>query len=108
MPHRRWPRTSPDKIEAESHGRIEIQRFPSMQLGGKPPELIDQVVDGVADIVWTVAGYTPGRFPTGEVFELPFMMTDAEATSRAYWQLAESRGLFDSEYADFKVLALHV
>jgi len=97
-----------DKIEAESGGRIEIQRFPAMQLGGKPPELIDQAIDGVADIIWTVAGYTPGRFPSAEVFELPFMMTNAEAVSRSYWELAESRNLFDSEYKDFKVLGLWV
>ena len=60
-----------DKIEAESDGRIEIQRFPAMQLGGKPPQLIDQAIDGVADIVWTVAGYTPGRFPRTEVSSCP-------------------------------------
>ena len=29
--------------------------------------------DGVADIVWTLPGNTPGRFPTTEVFELPFI-----------------------------------
>ena len=57
-----------DKIEQESGGRIEIQRFPSMQMGGKPPELMDQAIDGVADIVWTVVGYTPGRYPRTEVF----------------------------------------
>ncbi|NNC27543.1 C4-dicarboxylate ABC transporter, partial [Salinisphaera sp. USBA-960] len=28
-----------DKIEAESGGRIKIERYPAMQLGGKPPEL---------------------------------------------------------------------
>lgn len=76
-----------DKVEKESGGRIKIERYPSMQLGGKPPELIDQVIDGVADIVWTVSGYTPGRFPTTEVFELPFMMTNAEAASHAYWDM---------------------
>ena len=38
-----------------------------------------QAIDGVADVIWTVAGYTPGRFPRAEVFELPFTMTDAEA-----------------------------
>ncbi len=96
-----------DKIEAESGGRIEIQRFPAMQLGGKPPELIDQAIDGVADIVWTVAGYTPGRFPRAEVFELPFTMTDAGAMSRAYWDLAEET-MMDNDFADFKVLGLWV
>ncbi|GAB4576752.1 MAG: TRAP transporter substrate-binding protein [Roseibium sp.] len=96
-----------DKIEAESGGRIKIERYPAMQLGGKPPELIDQVVDGVVDIVWTVAGYTPGRFPRAEVFELPFTMTDAETMSRAYWKLAEEE-MMDTEFAPFKPLALWV
>ncbi|MFZ2102725.1 MAG: TRAP transporter substrate-binding protein [Oricola sp.] len=96
-----------DKIEAESAGRIKIQRFPSMQLGGTPPELIDQAIDGVADIVWTVAGYTPGRFPRAEVFELPFMMTNAEATSKAYWDIA-SREMLDQDFKDFHVIGVWV
>ena len=44
-----------------------------MQLGGTPPQLYDQARDGVADIVWTLPGSTPGRFPSTEVFELPFV-----------------------------------
>ena len=78
-----------DKIEAASEGRIKVDRFPSMQLGGTPPELLDQAIDGVADVVWTVVGYTPGRFPTTEVFELPFMVEDARAASCAYWTMFE-------------------
>lgn len=78
-----------DEIEAESDGRIKVDRFPSMQLGGVPPELYDQVVDGVADVVWTAVGYTPGRFPSTEVFELPFMVTDARAASYAFYKMFE-------------------
>ncbi len=96
-----------DKVEADSNGRIKVDRFPSMQLGGTPPQLIDQAIDGVADVIWTVAGYTPGRFPQLEVFELPFISTNAEATSRAYWELAEAR-MMDSDFADFKPLGLWV
>ena len=96
-----------DKVEADSEGRIEIQRFPAMQLGGKPPELYDQVVDGIADITWTVAGYSPGRFPRAEVFELPFTMTNAEAVSRAYWELAEE-SMLDDDFKQVKVLGLWV
>ena len=33
-----------------------------MQLGGAPPQLVDQVRDGVVDLIWTVAGYTPEDF----------------------------------------------
>ena len=96
-----------DKVEADSKGRIKIERYPSMQLGGKPPELIGQLEDGIADIVWTVAGYTPGRFPQAEVFELPFMMTNAEATSRAYWEFAEAN-MFSTDYKSFQPIALWV
>lgn len=96
-----------DKVEADSNGRIKIDRFPAMQLGGKPNELYDQVVDGVADIVWTVAGYTPGRFPRAEVFELPFIMTNAEATSRAYWDLYES-DMKDADYKDVHMIGVWV
>ena len=96
-----------DRVMEASDGRIEIQHFPSMQLGGTPPQLIDQAIDGVADIIWTVAGYTPGRFPRAEVFELPFTMTDAGDMSAAYWTLAEEQ-MMDQDFADFKVLGVWV
>ncbi len=96
-----------DKIEEESGGRIEIQHFPSMQLGGRPPELADQVVDGVADIIWTLPGYTPGRFPSTEVFELPFIATDPVATSKAFWEFEESR-MDSGEFDGMKMLGMWV
>ncbi|MBY6135723.1 TRAP transporter substrate-binding protein [Nocardioides marinus] len=96
-----------DKVEEDSEGRIKIDRFPSMQLGGKPPELMDQAIDGVADIVWTVVGYTPGRYPSTEVFELPFMMTNARAVSHAYWEMFEKH-MKDTEFKDVHILATWV
>src|SRR5262245_58557351 len=60
-------------IEQDSGGRLKIDIFPSMQLGGTPPQLYDQARDGVVDIVWTLPGSTAGRFPSTEVFELPFV-----------------------------------
>ena len=96
-----------DKVEADSDGRIKVDRFPSMQLGGTPPELIDQAIDGVADVVWTVVGSTPGRFPSTEVFELPFMVEDARAASCAYWTMFEEH-MADSEFSDVKVLGTWV
>ncbi|MFZ7089965.1 TRAP transporter substrate-binding protein [Primorskyibacter sp. 2E233] len=96
-----------DKVEADSEGRIKIERFPAMQLGGTPPELIDQAIDGIADIVWAVNGFTPGRFPHTEVFELPFMTSDAQATSYAYWTMFKEH-MEDSDFADLKVLGTWV
>ncbi|KIC27914.1 TRAP transporter substrate-binding protein [Leisingera sp. ANG-M6] len=96
-----------DNVEEASGGRIKIDRFPSMQLGGKPPELMDQAIDGVADIVWTVVGYTPGRYPSTEVFELPFMMTNARAVSHAYWEMFDKH-MKDTEFKDVHILGTWV
>ncbi|MEM9011107.1 MAG: TRAP transporter substrate-binding protein [Pseudomonadota bacterium] len=96
-----------DNVEEASGGRIQIDRFPSMQLGGTPPELMDQAIDGVADVVWTVVGYTPGRFPTTEVFELPFMVEDARAASCAYWKMFQEH-MQDGEFANVKILGTWV
>lgn len=93
------------KIEAESGGRIKIQLFHAMQLGGTPPQLFDQARDGVADITWTVLGYTPNRFNKTEVFELPFMSGSAEASSRAIQEYVEKFAM--DEFKDVKLLAAH-
>lgn len=92
-----------ESIEKASDGRIKVDVFSAMALGGTPPQLIDQARDGVVDIVWTLPGYSPGRFPRAEVFELPFMMTNAEAGSRAYWELFES-DMKDTDFKDLKIL----
>ena len=95
-----------ERIEREAAGRIKCQIFPSMQLGGTAAQLYDQARDGVADIVWTLPGYTAGRFPVMEVFELPFMISNAEAASRAAWQYYEKNA--QKEFRDVKPLAVHV
>lgn len=95
-----------DNVEEDSGGRIKIERYPAMALGGKPPELYDQLVDGVIDITWTVVGYTPGRFPSTEVFELPFMIDDARAASYAYWHMYDE-GMRE-EFSDVHMLGTWV
>lgn len=94
-----------EKVQAESGGKIKIDQFDAMALGGKPPELYDQAKDGVVDLIWTVIGYTPGRFPSTEAFELPFMMTTGEATSKAIQEYCEKYCM--DEFKDVKVIAWH-
>ena len=93
------------KVEAESGGRIKVQLFHSMSMGGSPPQLFDQARDGVVDITWTVLGYTPGRFNKAEVFELPFMSGAAEPASRAFHEFVEKHAA--DEFKDVKLLAAH-
>jgi TRAP-type C4-dicarboxylate transport system substrate-binding protein len=96
-----------DRVEAESGGRIRIERYAAMSLGGTPAELMDQAIDGVVDIVWTVNGYTPGRFPRTEVFELPFMVADARAASAALWQMYETHMRDDFEGVHMLAMWVH-
>ena len=100
--HKPWM----EKVEKESGGRIKFEAYPAMQLGGTPVQLYDQAKDGVVDVSWTLPGNTAGRFPRVEVFELPFMMNNAEATSRAYWEYVQTMAA--DEFKDTQVLALHV
>ena len=100
--HKAWM----DKVTKDSDGRIKFEGYPAMQLGGSPVQLYDQAKDGVVDIVWTLPGNTPGRFPRIEAFELPFMMNNAEATSRAYWEYVQT--VAKDEFKDVQVLALQV
>lgn len=95
------------RIEERAGGALKIEHYDAMSLGGRPPDLMDQAIGGVADIVMTVVGYTPGRFPKSEVFELPFMMTDPVATARAFQEMVETT-LQDEEYSDVKVLGAWV
>ncbi|MEQ1953504.1 TRAP transporter substrate-binding protein [Mesorhizobium sp. CN2-181] len=94
-----WTKT----IEEQSRGRLKIEIFPAMQLGGKPPQLYDQAANGVVDIVWTLPGYTPGRFSSTEVFELPFIAAQkATANAPAAQEYGESH--LAKETADTKIL----
>lgn len=106
-PHTQMLTPWTERIKEASGGRVDIEIFPAMSLGGAPPQLFRQAVDGVVDIVWTVNGYTPGLFPRSEVFELPTIFTnDIAATNLAM------RDLFDAflapDFDDVHVCFAHV
>ncbi|MEL6871265.1 MAG: TRAP transporter substrate-binding protein [Pseudomonadota bacterium] len=93
------------RVEDESKGRIKIEVFPAMAMGGKPPELYRQVRDGAADIVWTLTGYTPGVFPRSEVFELfGVHQGSASATTLA---IQDTFDLLKDDFKDIKPILVH-
>jgi TRAP-type C4-dicarboxylate transport system substrate-binding protein len=92
-------------IARDSNNRLKCDIYPAMQLGGTPVQLFDQTRDGVVDVAWTLQAYT-AKLQKLEVFELPFMMTNAEATSRAAWDYAQKFAADDMK--DVKMLAVHV
>lgn len=96
-----------EKIEEESQGRIEVEIYPLMQLGGKAPAMYDLIRDGAVDGGWVIPGYQPGRFPEAEALELPFMTTkSAEEASSAAW--AYTRQHLMDDFADVHLIAAHM
>ncbi|MFL1453988.1 TRAP transporter substrate-binding protein [Marinobacter sp. GN3S48] len=94
-----------EKLEADSDGRLQCQIYPSMQLGGSPSDLADMARNGVADIVWTAPGYSPGKFPRTEALELPFLLPYGGVSGNdIIWEFYQQHAYKD--YSRFKVLAL--
>lgn len=93
------------KLATDSGARITVLVYPSMELGGQAPQLIDQVRDDVVDIVWTLTGYTPGRFPRTEVFELPFLNADPVTMNLALHDFLRRH---PEEFAEYKLIAAFV
>ena len=95
-----------DKISKESGGKLKCQIYPSMQLGGTPGQLFDQVRDGVADVVWSLPTYQAGRFTKSEVFELPFLVKSSEKGSQALWEYIQKNAA--NEFKGTKLLIAHL
>ena len=95
-----------ERVAEASGGRVAIEVFPAMTLGGRPPELVTQARDGVVDLVWTVNGYTPGLFPRSEVMELPNVFeNDARAANLAMFDMFDEH--LAEEYRGLQVMFLH-
>lgn len=94
-----------NRVEKESAGELKCQIYPAMQLGGTPPQLMEQVRDGVADIVWAVPTYSAGRYVKAEVFELPFMASSAKQGSQALWEYTQKYAM--DEFKGVKPIFMH-
>lgn len=70
-----------------------------------PPAQYDTVRDGVADMTWIVHGYTPGKFVTTKLAELPGIPGNAEQISVAYQMTYEKYLAAAEEAKGVEVLA---
>ncbi len=68
-----------------SNNQRTIKMYPAMQLGGKPPELYRQAVQGIADIIFSLPGYTSADFPMMALTELPGTATNADDGTKKLW-----------------------
>lgn len=94
------------EVERVTEGRVKIDTLPKVI--GTVAGQYDVAVDGLADIAFIIMGYTPGRFTLSEVVELPFVGSDPEATSVAYWRTYTSELKKHGEFKGVHVLSLFV
>ncbi len=93
------------QVEEVTEGRVKVTVLPAPM--GPPPATFDLVKNGVVDIGYSVQGYTPGRFKTSAVAEMPFLTSDAVVSSVAYQRVHDAMLAQAGEYDGVKVLAVH-
>ena len=52
-----------DEVSKRTNGELTVRVYPAGQLGAGPVQQYKRVVEGVADAILGVAGYTPELFP---------------------------------------------
>ncbi len=93
-------------VSAASGGTLTV-KFDKSRLG-KPPGQYDLAKNGVRDITWGVAGYTPGRMPMIRGAEVPFATPNSETGSPALYSWYTKNGLDKAEFNDTKLITAFV
>ncbi|NDV02837.1 TRAP transporter substrate-binding protein [Pseudoroseicyclus tamaricis] len=92
-------------VEEATGGELTIDVYPGGELGAGPLEQYVRVVQGVADIVWGLQGYTSSQFPRTMIAELPGVVTEDRPGYEAIWDAIDA-GYLMEEYPQTKPLAL--
>ena len=90
-------------VEKNSAGKVKCNILP--RAVANPPGTYDAVKNGLADVSFTVHGYTPGRFVLTQLAEFPFLGDAAEPLSVAFNRVALKHPQFLQEHQGVHVLA---
>ncbi|MCC2111435.1 MAG: TRAP transporter substrate-binding protein [Hyphomicrobiales bacterium] len=93
-----------ENVKKATDGRVSVQILAKGL--GHPKVHFDIAKDGLADVTYSVHGYTPGRFLATKAVEMPFLGNSAEAMSVAYWRVHEKFLAKADEHAGVKLLSL--
>lgn len=91
-------------VEKDTAGRVKCNLLAKAPVSAV--QTFDGVRDGLMDLSFTVAGYTPGRFPLSEVGEFPFLGNTSLATSVAYQRIYERHLKKHDEYKGVHTIAV--
>ncbi|HSV53429.1 MAG TPA: TRAP transporter substrate-binding protein [Burkholderiaceae bacterium] len=92
-----------DLLEKNTTGKMKCNILPRGVTA--PPGTLDAVKNGLADVSYTVHGYTPGRFVYTQMAEFPFLGNTSEPISVAFNKVAMKYPAFASEHQGVKVIS---
>jgi TRAP-type transport system periplasmic protein len=92
-----------DLLEKNTAGKMKCNILP--RAVSNPPGTFDAVKNGLADVSFSVQGYTPGRFLYTQMAELPFLGNSSEPISVAYNKVAMKNPQFAGEHQGMKVIS---
>lgn len=84
-----------DRLAEVSGGQLTVEQFPGGALNSAPPRQYATVVEGTADIVFALPGYTSQLFPITNVITVPNVAADAVDGTEA---LLRARDLIEDEF----------
>ena len=93
-----------NQLEQKTAGKIKCNLLPRGVAAA--PATFDAVRNGLADISFTVHGYTPGRFVTTQMAEFPFLGNNSEPVSVAFQRVYAKTPAMADEHKGVKVLAV--
>jgi TRAP-type C4-dicarboxylate transport system substrate-binding protein len=91
-------------LEQKTAGKVKCNLLPRSVAA--PPATFDAVRNGLADISFTVHGYTPGRFLTTQIAEFPFLGNNSEPVSVAFQRLYAKTPAMAEEHKGVKVITV--
>lgn len=94
-----------DALEKETKGGMKCNILPKAVAA--PLGTFDAVRDGLADVSFSVDGYSPGRFVFTQMAELPFAGRNAEVSSVAYQKIYSKYFAPLGEHRGVKVLGVY-
>lgn len=74
-----------EKIAEATDGKTTIRVYPGGELGKGPVKQYDRVLDGVADIVYALPGYTASQFKKTLLVELPGVIPGDKNITERVW-----------------------
>ena len=92
-----------DLLEKNTTGKVKCNILPRGVTAA--PGTYDAVKNGLADLSYTVHGYTPGRFLYTQMAEFPFLGDTSEPISVAFNRVAMKNPQFQAEHQGVKVIS---